>query len=112
MLLVLTIASGALAGTKLAAWWVILPPVVMLLGYLILLRAARKADAERREWASYAAAESSGATSKVPVPRAEIIEISASRTPRVHASQASQRVRVREELYDQDEDAKLRAVGD
>ena len=51
LLLILVIGSGALAFTKLAAWWVIVPPSTMLLGYLALLRAAAKADAERREMA-------------------------------------------------------------
>jgi hypothetical protein len=114
ILIVLTIASGALAGTKLAAWWVIVPPSVMLLGYLILLKAAGKADTERREQALSATAEDSRATGAAPARRAEIIDISASRSPRVYVDRASPRVRVREEqeLYDQDEDAKLRAVGD
>ena len=35
-------------GAKMAAWWVILPPAVMLLSYLLVLRAAVKADAEQR----------------------------------------------------------------
>ena len=56
MLLVLAIASGALAYTKMAAWWVIVPPGIMLLGYLGLLRSASKADAERRELARTRAA--------------------------------------------------------
>ena len=51
MLLVLAIASGVLAYTRMAAWWVIVPPAVMLLGYLALLYEAGKADAERRELA-------------------------------------------------------------
>ena len=51
LLLILAIGSGALAFTKLAAWWVIVPPSTMLLGYLALLRAAAKTDAERREMA-------------------------------------------------------------
>jgi hypothetical protein len=46
MLLGLSVASGALAGTGLAAWWVIAPPAVMLAGYLLLLREAARADAE------------------------------------------------------------------
>jgi hypothetical protein len=46
MMLGLTVAGGALAGTGLAAWWVIAPPAVMLAGYLLLLREAAKADAE------------------------------------------------------------------
>ena len=51
MLLVLAIGSGALAVTKMAAWWVVVPPTVMLLGYMGMLREAAKADAERRELA-------------------------------------------------------------
>jgi len=49
MLLVLAIGSAALAVTRMAAWWVIVPPSFMLLGYVALLREAAKADAERRE---------------------------------------------------------------
>ena len=47
----LAVAAYALAGTALAAWWVTVPPTVMLAGYLLLLREAGKADAEasRRE---------------------------------------------------------------
>ena len=51
LLLILVIGSGALAFTKLAAWWVVVPPSVMLLGYVALLREAAKADAGRRELA-------------------------------------------------------------
>jgi hypothetical protein len=46
MLLSLTAGGGVLALTGLAAWWVITPPIVMLAGYLLLLREAAKADAE------------------------------------------------------------------
>ncbi|HEY6792290.1 MAG TPA: hypothetical protein VI365_33760 [Trebonia sp.] len=45
-LLGLAAAAGALAGTGLAAWWVIAPPTVMLTGYLLMLREASRADAE------------------------------------------------------------------
>ena len=48
MLLALAFSAAALAQTGLAAWWVVLPPAVMLLGYLALLREASRADAERR----------------------------------------------------------------
>jgi len=121
LLLVLVIGSGTLAFTKLAAWWVVVPPSVMLLGYMALLREAAKADAERRELArtSAARARSSAAsptaaspTAASPIagpaparaparpPDAEVIDISASLGP------------VGEEFYDQYADAKLRAVGD
>ncbi len=111
MLLVLAIASGALAFTRMAAWWVVVPPAVMLLGYLALLYESGKADAERRELArTRAAAAAAVAATKraappapappAPAPDAEVIDISASLTVAGH------------KFYDQYADAKLRAVGD
>jgi small-conductance mechanosensitive channel len=115
MLLVLAIASGVLAYTRMAAWWVIVPPAVMLLGYLALLYEAGKADAERRELArtraTAAAAEAAAVAAAkraappapatpAPAPDAEIIDISASLTVAGH------------KFYDQYADAKRRAVGD
>ena len=111
MLLVLAIGSGALAVTKMAAWWVIVPPTVMLLGYTGMLREASKADAERRELArTRATAAAAVAAVKrdappvqaAPVPRsdAEVIDISASLSVAGH------------KFYDQYADAKQRAVGD
>jgi hypothetical protein len=49
MLIVLEIAAGALAGLKLAALWVLIPPSIMLAGYVLLLREASHADAERAQ---------------------------------------------------------------
>ena len=115
LLLVLAIGSGALAFTKMAAWWVMVPPTIMLLGYMGLLREAAKADAERRELARTRAAaaaavaaarrEAAPAPAPVPapappVPDAEVIDISASLTS------------AGQEFFDQYADAKLRAVGD
>jgi hypothetical protein len=116
LLVLLAIASGALAERRLAAWWVVLPPIVMLLGYLGLLREAAKADAERlranrsRTALGPAAAGRSDATSaggalaggpEAAERRAEVIEISAT------WEQVEE-----EQLYDQVADAKRRAVGD
>jgi hypothetical protein len=47
MILALEAAADLLAASGLAAWWVIAPPTVMLAGYLLLLREAAQADAER-----------------------------------------------------------------
>ena len=114
--MLLAIASGALAERHLAAWWVVLPPIVMLLGYLGLLREAAKADAEQlaaersRAARDPGAAGRSGAASaggalagapEVPERRAGVIETSAT------WEQVEE-----EQLYDQDADAKRRAVGD
>jgi hypothetical protein len=49
MLVILEIAAIALAMLKLAALWVLIPPTVMLIGYLLLLREASHADAERAQ---------------------------------------------------------------
>jgi hypothetical protein len=46
MLVILEIAAIALAMMKLAALWVLIPPTIMLSGYLLLLREASHADAE------------------------------------------------------------------
>ena len=116
MLLVLAIGSGWLAYTKMAAWWVVVPPTIMLLGYLGMLREASKADAERRELARTRAASAAAATTTAaaaaksaappaaaapaPVPDAEVIDISASLTVAGH------------KFSDQYADSKLRAVGD
>jgi hypothetical protein len=112
MLLVLAMGSGALAFTGMAAWWVVVPPTTMLLGYMGLLREAAKADAERRELArtrataaaTVAAARRDAAPATAapapPPPDAEVIDISASLTP------------AGQEFFDQYADAKLRAVGD
>jgi hypothetical protein len=115
MLLMLAFGSCALAFTRMAAWWVGVPPAIMLLGYLGLLRAAAKADAERAELArtrataaaAVAAARRAAPPAPLaplapapPAPDAEVIDISASLTP------------AGQEFFDQYADAKLRAVGD
>jgi len=112
LLVLIAIGSAALAVTRTAAWWVLGPPSVMLLGYLTLLREASKADAERRELSRAGPGRVAVADQAVPapapapaprpvrVPDAEIIDISASRDS------------AGEGLYDQYADAKLRAVGD
>ena len=54
MMFILELAAIGLAVVGLAALWVVIPPSVMLVGYLLLLREAAHADAEkeRREWES------------------------------------------------------------
>ena len=47
MLIGLEAAAIALAVLGLAAVWVVIPPSIMLIGYLLLLREAGQADAER-----------------------------------------------------------------
>ncbi|HEY0719069.1 MAG TPA: hypothetical protein VGD68_15750 [Streptosporangiaceae bacterium] len=114
LLLVLTAVGAGLAYLQLAASWVMIPPIVMLSGYLLLLREAAHADAEARERRELAratarahrASDARGraratAAGAVPAyetgPRADIIDLPE---------------RVEDQLYDQYTDAKLRAVGD
>ena len=56
MLIALEIAAIALAVLGLAAMWVVVPPTIMLIGYLLLLREAAQADAERAKREAEAAA--------------------------------------------------------
>jgi hypothetical protein len=52
MMFILELAAIALAVVGIAAVWVVIPPSVMLVGYLLLLREAAHADGEKeqREW--------------------------------------------------------------
>ena len=124
MLVALAIGSGALAEMRLAAWWVILPPTVMLLGYVLLLREASRADAERRslqQTRSAASVPVAGAAAPVaaaPVAAAPVAAapVAAEAAPVAVPAPDAQIIditgRVGEEFYDQYADAKLRAVGD
>ena len=113
MLIVLTAAAAGIAVIGMAAWWVAIPPVAMLGGYLLLLREVRHADAERalspRPMPSSALSTmpSSGACAK---PRRPPRSSSAKRRRTARVIDISERVR--DELYDQYADAERRAVGD
>ena len=133
MLLALALGSAILAETGLAAWWVILPPSIMLAGYLALLREASKADAERRglqqaeETPRARRVETRGASAS-RVAEAEVAEAEVAEAEVAEAEVAEAEVaevapdpdaeviditgRVGEDFYDQYADAKLRAVGD
>jgi hypothetical protein len=56
MLIALEIAAIALAVLGLAAMWVVIPPSIMLIGYVLLLREAAAADSERAKREAEAAA--------------------------------------------------------
>jgi hypothetical protein len=56
MLIGLEVAAGTLTAMSLTALWVMIPPTVMLAGYLLLLREAAQADRERAERAAEAEA--------------------------------------------------------
>jgi hypothetical protein len=113
MLLALSLASAVLAGTRMAAWWVIVPPSVMLFGYLLLLREGAKADGERRETARYQIAREAAERRSAPAAPAAS---AATAAPAAHVASAAKIVAFlpppEDQIYDQYTDAKLRAVGD
>jgi len=116
MLLALTAASGLLAGARMAAWWVIVPPSVMLLGYLLMLREAARADAERREMARYRMAREAAERRSAPVAHVTPAVPVAAAAPAPAPAPAAKIIAFlpppEEQIYDQYTDAKLRAVGD
>ena len=112
ILTALTLAALGLTGIGLMPWWLCVPPAVMLVAYLLLLREIAMADAEmatrreemivRRDQALAARADDRQRAREAwaashPEPTAEIIDISG---------------RIGDQLYDQYADAAVRAVGD
>ena len=105
-LVALAVVALACTVANLAPWWILVPPVGMLGGYVLLLREAAQADAEQALWLAQEQADQAEAArlngrrareASQPQPAAEIIDISA---------------RVTDQLYDQYADAAVRAVGD
>jgi hypothetical protein len=108
MLIVLAAAAVGIALIGMAAWWVAIPPIAMLGGYLLVLREVRQADTERaliraeaeqhaEQRRLHEAQEAAAARQREEAQTARIIDISE---------------RVRDELYDQYADGQRRAVGD
>jgi len=108
-LIALTVVAAGLAVTRIDAYWIVIPPTVLLAGYVVLLREFAHIDAERaRRAALIRHAEAGAQAGREPVPAAmpavpaalggaEIIDISG---------------RVGDQVYDQYSDAANRAVGD
>jgi hypothetical protein len=118
-LIALTVIAVGLAVTRIDAYWIVIPPTVLLTGYLVLLRQFAYIDAERadraarirgdearaqepaaaREPVAAPATGESGLGSDAPAAQgaAEIIDISG---------------RMGDQVYDQYSDAANRAVGD
>lgn len=120
-LILLFAATLGAAVLSIAHWWLVLPSASMLLGYLMLLRAAVRADAEnaarraasRARAAAFAARSAraaataqerarAAAVASAPQPTAEVISIGDL------TAQASDP----DEPYDQYTDATARAIGD
>ncbi len=139
MMIALETAAIALAVLGLAALWVVVPPSVMLTGYLLLLREAAHADAERarreregawerertraarRAAASHAAPAAAAASAGPASPAAEYEDTGPGRdfAPGLAGKYTTSNAevipipeRAGEDLYDQYTQNKLRAVGD
>lgn len=114
ILITLTVAAIGITGLKMAAWWVAVPPILMLGGYLTLLREASRADRERTLLAAAAHrdeqrqryAEEQSARRAAEVPAAPVV------SPTARVIDISERVRDEDEIYDQYADGTRRAVGD
>lgn len=105
VLAALTTVALAIVLIGLAAWWVVIPPVVMLGGYLLVLREARHADAERA--LILANAEYRDEQRRRHEAREAARQREEAQTARViHIAE-----RVRDEIYDQYADGERRAVG-
>jgi hypothetical protein len=114
ILCTLTVAALGIAVLGLAAWWVTAPPILMLGGYIMLLREARRADAEHalmREAARQDEQERLAALAAREAREAEAArKAAAAASENAHVIHISERVR--DELYDQYADEDRRAVGD
>jgi hypothetical protein len=114
ILITLTVAAIGITGLKMAAWWVAVPPILMLGGYLMLLREASRADRERtlldaaayRDEQRQRYAEEQAARRAAEVPAAPVV------SPTARVIDISERVRDEDEIYDQYADGTRRAVGD
>ena len=119
MLVALTAVGIGLVVAHLSSWWIMIPPLVLLAGYMLLLREAAQADAEareRREAERDIADRIAPARPAEPAPATVTATGSASVAtpyetgPRADVIDLSERVG--DQLYDQYADAKRRAVGD
>jgi hypothetical protein len=109
VLLVLTAAAGACGGIKVAPFWVCIPPATVLCVYVLLLREASRADAEKAQ--RYAVAEAREARLQA-VARRRAHEAAIAEAARPSAEIIDISDRVGDQLYDQYADATVRAVGD
>jgi hypothetical protein len=113
-LIALAVIAGALAVTGTEAYWILIPPVTLLSGYLLLLRKFTQFDAERARAARIRHA-GQLRTAQEPVPAGA--GPSAEPAPDVAAASSGAEIidisgRIGDQFYDQYADEKNRAVGD
>jgi len=127
-LTVLTVGAAGIAVAHLAAPWVVIPPAVMLAGFVLLLRTAARIDTERafeaawrRDGRTGAGAPAAGgpgrqragpADSSQAVVAGEQAGVSSPQAGAPSAQIIDISGRVGDQLYDQYADAEVRAIGD
>ena len=113
-LIVLTAGAAAIAAVHLAARWVVIPPALMLAGFVLLLRAAARIDTEHARASASRPGHRAGARAQAGAgdqrPDARPAERDPAGTPGAKIIDISSRVG--DQLYDQYADAEVRAVGD
>jgi hypothetical protein len=130
MLVVLTAGAVGIAVTGIAATWVVIPPAVLLAGFLVLLREAARIDAERQRRATRIRraaldhvvgqepesfrADAGATPDQVPATAAAPVTASAleAAEPLPGAEVIDISGRISDQVYDQYSDAADRAVGD
>lgn len=128
MIAALTIGAVGLGVTGIAASWVIIPPAMLLAGFLVLLREASRSDAERARRAARthrtatAAVAGQGPGSFRGDVEASPYQVSAESAPVAAGATDAESLpdaevidisaRVSDQVYDQYSDAAERAVGD
>jgi hypothetical protein len=124
----ITAGAAVIAVTHLAASWVVIPPAVMLAGFVLLLREAARTDAERAFESAWRGGRSAGAgaaadggherqqAAPADSALAGVADVQAG-VPSPQAGVPSAQIidlspRIGDQLYDQYADAEVRAVGD
>jgi hypothetical protein len=117
-LITLTVIAVGLVVTRIDAYWIIIPPTVLLTGYLVLLRQFAHIDAERASRAArIRRAEARAEAGRDPVPGATPAAGTSGLGSEAPAAPGGAEIidisgRIGDQVYDQYSDAANRAVGD
>jgi hypothetical protein len=123
-LITLTVIAVGFAVTRIDAYWIVIPPTVLLTGYLVLLRKFTHIDAERARRADRIRGAEAGAQAsqepvapREPVPAAMPVTGESDTGPGTPVAPDGAEIidisgRIGDQVYDQYSDAANRAVGD